>query len=136
MPKRMASRSIGKPVDADIMAGAILLKLRTEAGLSRQILATASDRTPHQIRKYETGQNRMTPGVMISFAALLGVSPCAFLEFDTTKTIDDLELPYKNRIRARIIRVMDKINNPLLEDAVLKFLKNIEDIKHTLKGLE
>lgn len=68
------------PNDCDKLVGTRLRQLRTEFGLSIQTLANQVGLSHQQVQKYETGKNRISAGLLPSFAAALGVDVGYFFE--------------------------------------------------------
>lgn len=70
--------------NVDRAIGLRLRSRRMAVGKSQTDLAKATGISYQQVQKYETGVNRITPGRLVTFARLLGVSPHYF--FDPAET--------------------------------------------------
>ncbi|MBS9476200.1 helix-turn-helix domain-containing protein [Ancylobacter radicis] len=58
----------------DVQIGSRLRQARTAAKLSQRKLGACAGLTKDQVRRYELGENRLSAGVMMVFAEVLGVS--------------------------------------------------------------
>lgn len=66
----MTSRTV-KPADIEI--GRRIKRRRMEQGISQTAIGNAIGVTFQQVQKYETGKNRVSMGMLIPIAKLLGV---------------------------------------------------------------
>lgn len=69
-----------KPLQADLVVGANIRKLRGEHGLTLQDLASQLGMSHQQLQKYETGSNRVSAGVLYVIACAFSVPVDALFE--------------------------------------------------------
>ncbi len=74
---RMASK--GLPNQVDVEVGRRLRQIRTEQGLSQEVVADYVGLTFQQVQKYENGSNRVSASRMVDFASLFKVEPGYFV---------------------------------------------------------
>ncbi|KJS27280.1 MAG: hypothetical protein VR75_03950 [Hyphomonadaceae bacterium BRH_c29] len=78
-----------KPLEADLVVGANIRKLRGEHGLTLQDLASQLGMSHQQLQKYETGSNRVSAGVLYVMARAFGLPVDALFEgIDETTGLD------------------------------------------------
>lgn len=79
-----------KPLEADLVVGANIRKLRGEHGLTLQEFASLLGMSHQQLQKYEIGSNRVSAGVLSVMARAFGVPVDALFEgVDHTAGMDE-----------------------------------------------
>ena len=69
-----------KPLEADLVVGANIRKLRGEHGLTLQEFASQLGMSHQQLQKYEIGSNRVSAGVLYVMARAFSVPVDALFE--------------------------------------------------------
>jgi transcriptional regulator with XRE-family HTH domain len=77
MAQKISSRS---PTELDARIGQLIRQRRLELNLRQEDLARSLGIVPHQLQKYETGENRITASRLIECAHALGVHVAWFYQ--------------------------------------------------------
>lgn len=93
------------PVDQHI--GARLRAFRLQRNLSLQAVGQGLGVTYQQIRKYESGSNRVSASTLYRLAEFFGVEPCAFFEGLPGVGPSDTEWEGDPSMRAVLTRIPD-----------------------------
>ncbi|WAJ31524.1 helix-turn-helix domain-containing protein [Antarcticirhabdus aurantiaca] len=98
-------------IDADQAIGCIIQRRREVAGLSASALGRALGLTYQQVRKYETGQNRVSTGALLRIAEALG---CTAVEI-----VAEVEHALRPAIAIEISEAQDRANDLVRQIAAL-----------------
>jgi transcriptional regulator with XRE-family HTH domain len=116
-----------KPLEADLVVGANIRKLRGEHGLTLQELASQLGMSHQQLHKYETGSNRVSAGVLYVMARAFSVPVDALFEgVDDTLGLDEttkaLELA-----RNKCHMIVDRASSVTVLASMAKVLRAMQD---------
>lgn len=116
-----------QPVEADLVVGANIRKLRAENGLTLYDLATQLGLSHQQLQKYETGSNRVSAGVLHHVARIFCVPVDALFEgFDDTADTNPAATAI-TRARSKCHAIVDRNTSLPVLDAMAKVLRALGD---------
>ncbi|MBI1253098.1 MAG: helix-turn-helix domain-containing protein [Hyphomonas sp.] len=116
-----------QPVEADMVVGANIRRLRRELGLTLQEFACRLDIRHQQLQKYETGSNRVSAGVLYVMARAFSVPVDALFEgVDDTPGLDEPTKALKlARIKCRML--VDRASCATVLTSMAKVLGAMQD---------
>lgn len=120
MTKSAKKRSDRKAVDTDLIVGANVRRMRTEAGLTLADLADALGISHQQLQKYETGANRISAGMLYELARFFAISVDRLFDGGEAPPGEDNDL-YRARRKCHI--VIDRTGSAATLDAMSKVLR-------------
>lgn len=110
--------------------GRQLRKLRAERGISQQEIGNLLGVTFQQIQKYETGQNRISGGRLLSLAIYLKVPVSDFFPKNTENLVEEIAKEEK-------AFYIDKYQNAIMRDLQnIKCIKKRQFIRYVTKWLQ
>ncbi len=125
--KRPKKRSNRQPVDADLIVGANVRKLRGERQATLADVSAAHGMSHQQLQKYETGANRVSAGVLYELAKYFAVPIETFYEDEGSEvTQQDSELL---RAQRKCHAIVDRTSSTEALDTMSKVLRAILDGK-------
>lgn len=116
-----------QPVEADLVVGANIRRLRNAQRLTLQDLASRLGMSHQQLQKYETGSNRVSAGVLYHVAHALSVPVDALFEgVDDTTGLDE---PMKTLQLARnkCHAIVNRVSSVPILDSMAKVLRALRD---------
>jgi len=125
--KRPKKRSNRQPVDADLVVGANVRKLRGERQATLAEVSAGLGMSHQQLQKYETGANRVSAGVLYELAKYFAVPIETFYEDESAEhTQQDSELL---RAQRKCHAIIDRTPSAKSLDTMSKVLRAILDGK-------
>lgn len=125
--KRPKKRSSRQPVNADLVVGANVRKLRGERQATLAEVSAALGMSHQQLQKYETGANRVSAGVLYELARYFAVPVESFYEdADSEPSEKDSELL---RAQRKCHAIIDRTSSPEALETMSKVLRAILDVK-------
>ncbi|PKP79812.1 MAG: hypothetical protein CVT79_17905 [Alphaproteobacteria bacterium HGW-Alphaproteobacteria-18] len=118
MPAR--KRSGRKAVGADLIVGANVRRLRTDAGLTLSALAEAIGISHQQLHKYESGTNRMSAGMLFEFARLFTLPVDALFQGYADIEVEDTAI---HRARRRCHVLIDRTTSLATLETMTKIIR-------------
>lgn len=116
-----------KPLEADLVVGANIRKLRGEHGLSLQEIASELGMSHQQLQKYETGANRVSAGVLYVMARAFSVPVDALFEgVDDTAGLDDATKTLQ-LARNKCHTIVDRASSMAVLHSMAKVLRALQD---------
>lgn len=116
-----------KPLEADLVVGANIRKLRGEHGLTLQELASQLGMSHQQLQKYETGSNRVSAGVLYILARALSVPADALFEgVDDTTGLDETTTALQFA-RNKCHTIVDRASSVPALSSMAKVLRAMQD---------
>lgn len=107
--KRLKKTVKRKPVDADLVVGANLRKLRNERQVTLSELSGALGMSHQQLQKYETGANRVSAGVLFHMARYFAVPIEALYEDeDSSSSSETSEI---SRAQSKCRAIVDRTSS-------------------------
>jgi transcriptional regulator with XRE-family HTH domain len=120
MKRPVQKRADRKAVAADLVVGANVRRLRTDAGVTLSELAEALSISHQQLQKYETGANRISAGMLYELARFF-VVPCDQL-FEGADTAEDVDADLI-RARRKCHIIVDRADSGATLEAMAKVLR-------------
>ena len=116
-----------KPLQADLVVGANIRKLRGEHGLTLQDLASQLGMSHQQLQKYETGSNRVSAGVLYVMARAFSVPVDALFEgVDDTTGLDETAKTLQ-LARNKCHTIIDRVSSVTVLTSMAKVLRAMQD---------
>jgi transcriptional regulator with XRE-family HTH domain len=116
-----------KPLDADIVVGMNIRKLRGELGLTLQELAAQLGMSHQQLQKYETGTNRVSAGVLYVMARTFSVPVDALFEgVDATAGLDETTKALQ-LARNKCHTIIERVSSVMVLTSMAKVLRAMQD---------
>lgn len=116
-----------KPIEADLVVGANVRKLRGERGLTLQEFASQLGMSHQQLQKYETGSNRVSAGVLYMMARAFSVPIDALFEgVDDTTGLDEASKALQVA-RGKCHTVVDRTSSLAVLNSMAKVLRAMQD---------
>jgi transcriptional regulator with XRE-family HTH domain len=116
-----------KPLEADIVVGINIRKLRGELGLTLQDLAAQLGLSHQQLQKYETGANRVSAGVLYVTARALNVPVDALFEgVDETAGLDETSKALQ-LARNKCHTIIECVSSVTVLTSMAKVLRAMQD---------
>ena len=116
-----------KPLEADIVVGANIRRLRGQNGLTLQEFASQLGISHQQLQKYEIGSNRISAGVLYVMARAFSVSVDALFEgVDDTRGLDETAKALL-RARKKCHTVVDRMSSVTVLTTMAKVLRAMQD---------
>jgi transcriptional regulator with XRE-family HTH domain len=116
-----------QPVEADLVVGANIRRLRNEQRLTLQDLASQLGMSHQQLQKYETGSNRVSAGVLYPVARALSVPVDALFEGVDDGSPSDLEAKALHLARNRCHAIVNRASSVPVLDSMAKVLRALRD---------
>lgn len=116
-----------QPIDADLTVGANIRKLRAENGLTLQELGARLGMSHQQIQKYETGNNRVSAGVLYRLARAFCVPIESLFEGEEDEASQDTAAMQLGRARTKCHVVIDRTASLPALHAITKVLRALQD---------
>jgi transcriptional regulator with XRE-family HTH domain len=110
----------GGPKPIDIYIGNQIRQQRVRAGKSQEWLGQQIGKTFQQVQKYERGANRVSAGVLLEIAGVLGLS---ILIFYPTPESPTAPLPAADRETIELVRTYQTIPSPRLRSQLRAIAK-------------
>jgi transcriptional regulator with XRE-family HTH domain len=125
--KRPKKRSNRQPVDADLIVGANIRKLRGERQAALAEVSAALGMSHQQLQKYETGANRVSAGVLYELAKYFAVPIETLYKNEGAEgTQQDSELL---RAQRKCHAIVDRTSSPEVLETIFKVLRAVLDGK-------
>lgn len=125
--KRPKKRSSRQPVNADLVVGANVRKLRGERQATLAEVSAALGMSHQQLQKYETGANRVSAGVLYELARYFAVPiESLYEDADSERGQKDSELL---RAQRKCHAIIDRTSSPEVLETMSKVLRAILDDK-------
>jgi transcriptional regulator with XRE-family HTH domain len=124
-----------QPTQIDTRIGQLIRSRRLELGMRQEQLAAKLQITPHQLKKYEDGENRISASRLVVCASALQVSVVYFYQFADRPPamMFDSDLPPDERDLLQLYRSL----STTLRQHFLTFLKLLcLDLKRDRSGPE
>lgn len=116
-----------KPLQADLVVGANIRRLRSENGLTLTGFASQLGMSHQQIQKYETGSNRVSAGVLYVMARAFSVPVDALFEgVDDTMGLDETTKALQ-LVRGKCHTIVDRASSVTLLNSMAKVLRAMQD---------
>lgn len=116
-----------KPLEADLVVGANIRKLRGEHDLTLQELASKLGMSHQQLQKYETGSNRVSAGVLYVMARAFSVPVDALFEgVDDTTGLDETTKALQ-LARNKCHTIVDRASSETVLTSMAKVLRAMQD---------
>ena len=116
-----------KPLQADLVVGANIRKLRGEHGLTLQDLASQLGMSHQQLQKYETGSNRVSAGVLYVMARAFSVPVDALFEgVDETTGLDETTKTLQ-LARGKCHTIIDRVSSVTVLTSMAKVLRAMQE---------
>lgn len=122
MTSRTQKRSDRKAIATDIVVGANVRRLRTEAGLTLAELCTALGISHQQLQKYETGANRISAGMLYGLARFFALPIDALFDGSEDSDSEDAELV---RVRRQCHSVIDRTSSQEKLEMMAKVIRSM-----------
>lgn len=116
-----------QPVEADLVVGANIRRLRNEQRLTLQDLALRLGMSHQQLQKYETGSNRVSAGVLYHVARALSVPVDALFEGVDDGSPTDPEAKALLLARNKCHTIVDRASSVPILDSMAKVLRALRD---------
>jgi len=116
-----------QPVEADLVVGANIRRLRNEQRLTLQDLASQLGMSHQQLQKYETGSNRVSAGVLYHVARALSVPVDALFEGVDDGSPSDLEAKALLLARNRCHAIVNRASSVPVLDSMAKVLRALRE---------
>lgn len=116
-----------KPLEADLVVGANIRKLRGEHGLTLQELASQLGMSHQQLQKYETGSNRVSAGVLYVMAHAFSVPVDALFEGVDQRTGLDEKKRALQLARNKCHSIIDRASSVTALNTMAKVLRAMQD---------
>jgi transcriptional regulator with XRE-family HTH domain len=120
MKKTAKKRADRKAIAADLVVGANVRQLRSDAGLTLSELAEALGISHQQLQKYETGANRISAGMLYELARFFVIPVDQLFEGSDAEVSEDAELI---RARRKCHAVIDRTGSKSKLEAMAKVLR-------------
>ena len=123
------------PDPIDVMVGARMRARREEMGLTQSDVGAALKVTFQQVRKYETGQNRVAASRIAALCAILQVETAYFFETfvvrEETSAYDAmLEASLKDEACQQLNAAFLRIERSKVRRQVIHFIENLAEALH------
>ena len=116
-----------KPLEADLVVGANVRKLRGERGLTLQEFASQLGMSHQQLQKYETGSNRVSAGVLYVMARAFNIPIDALFEgVDDTTGLDETTKALQ-LARSKCHTIIDRASSATVLNSMAKVLRALQD---------
>lgn len=116
-----------KPLEADLVVGANIRKLRGEHGLTLQELASQLGMSHQQLQKYETASNRVSAGVLYVMARAFGVPVDALFEgVDDTTGLNEATKALQ-LARRKCHTIVERASSVTVLTSMAKVLRAMQD---------
>lgn len=116
-----------KPLQADLVVGANIRKLRGEHDLTLQDLASQLGMSHQQLQKYETGSNRVSAGVLYVMARAFSVPVDALFEgVDDTMGLNETTKALQ-LARRKCHSIVDRASSVTVLTSMAKVLRAMQD---------
>jgi transcriptional regulator with XRE-family HTH domain len=116
-----------QPVEADLVVGANIRRLRNAQRLTLQDLASRLGMSHQQLQKYETGSNRVSAGVLYHVAHALSVPVDALFEaVDDTTGLDEA-MKTLQLARNKCHAIVNRASSVPVLDSMAKVLRTLRD---------
>lgn len=116
-----------QPVEADLVVGANIRRLRNEHRLTLQDLALRLGMSHQQLQKYETGSNRVSAGVLYHVAHALNVPVDALFGGVDEGFPLDLEAEALHLARNRCHAIVNRASSVPVLESMAKVLRALRD---------
>ena len=116
-----------QPVEADLVVGANIRRLRNAQRLTLQDLASRLGMSHQQLQKYETGSNRVSAGVLYHVAHALSVPVDALFEGVDDGSPPDLEAKALLLARNKCHAIVNRASSVPVLDSMAKVLRALRD---------
>ncbi|HAY07015.1 MAG TPA: helix-turn-helix transcriptional regulator [Hyphomonas sp.] len=116
-----------KPLQADLVVGANIRKLRGEHGLTLQEFSSQLGMSHQQLQKYETGSNRVSAGVLYVMARAFSVPVDALFEGVDDTTGSDETTKTLQLARNKCHTIIDRVSSVAVLTSMAKVLRAMQD---------
>lgn len=115
-----------KPLEADLVVGANIRKLRGEHGLTLQEFASQLGMSHQQLQKYEIGSNRVSAGVLYVVARAFSVPVDALFEGVDDITGLDETTKALQLVRNKCHTIVDRASSVTVLTSMAKVLRAMQ----------
>lgn len=121
------AKSARKANEIDLCVGMNIKALRRQKKVTQEALGDAIGLSFKQVRKYESGQNRVSASVLYLIAQVLEVPVDAF--YEGLPMSDPVELPPMDERARDLSRLYLQIKKPQERQAFLRLVREVGDSK-------